>query len=54
MLDAAEIGWGASGRNGGIVGFGSYKRSDEAMIHAFGQDEMNRYHEELRQGIARA
>ena len=53
VLDAAEIGWGASGRNGGIVGYGSYKRSEDAMVRAFGQNEMDRYHAELRAGIAR-
>ncbi len=52
VLDAAEIGWGASGRNGGIVGYGSYKRTEDAMISAFGQAEMDRYHGHLRDGIA--
>lgn len=53
VLDAAEIGWGSSGRNGGIVGYGSYKRSEDAMVAAFGQSEMDRYHGALRDGIAR-
>ena len=53
VLDAAEIGWGASGRNGGIVGYGSYKRPEAAMVRDYGQAEMDRYHAALTEGIER-
>lgn len=51
VLDAAPIGWGASGRNGGIVGFGSYKLSEAKMQRLFGADEMARYHDALADGV---
>jgi glycine/D-amino acid oxidase-like deaminating enzyme len=37
VLDAAPIGWGASGRNGGIVGLSSDKLSMRARIARFGE-----------------
>ncbi|HUF85908.1 MAG TPA: FAD-binding oxidoreductase [Thermohalobaculum sp.] len=43
VLEAGEIGWGASGRNGGIVGIRSDKLSDNAMIRRYGEDEFARY-----------
>ena len=43
VMEAGEIGWGASGRNGGIVGLRSDKLSDNAMIRRHGEDEFARY-----------
>ncbi len=43
VLDAGEIGWGASGRNGGIVGIRSDKLSDTAMLRRYGDAEFARY-----------
>lgn len=43
VLEAGEIGWGASGRNGGIVGIRSDKLSDNAMIRRYGEDAFARY-----------
>lgn len=43
VLEAGEIGWGASGRNGGIVGLRSDKLSDNAMVRRYGEDEFARY-----------
>jgi len=43
VLEAGEIGWGASGRNGGIVGLRPDKLSDNALVRRFGEDEFARY-----------
>ena len=43
VLDAGEIGWGASGRNGGMVGLRSDKLSGNALIRRYGEDEFARY-----------
>jgi glycine/D-amino acid oxidase-like deaminating enzyme len=43
VLDAADIGWGASGRNAGMVGIRSDKLSDSAMIRRYGETEFARY-----------
>ncbi|MHA1529400.1 MAG: NAD(P)/FAD-dependent oxidoreductase [Alphaproteobacteria bacterium] len=43
VLEAGEIGWGASGRNGGIVGLRPDKLSDNAMVRRYGEDEFARY-----------
>ncbi len=43
VLEAGEIGWGASGRNGGIVGLRPDKLSGNALVRRFGEDEFARY-----------
>ncbi len=43
VLEAGEIGWGASGRNGGMVGLRSDKLGDNAMIRRYGEEEFARY-----------
>lgn len=43
VLDAAPIGWGASGRNGGFCCLGSAKLSWSAIIRRFGLDEARRF-----------
>lgn len=52
-LDAGEIGWGASGRNGGIVGLSSDKLGAEALAAQFGEDETRRYVESQVEGARR-
>ena len=42
VLDAGAIGWGASGRNGGIVGLGGHKLSDRALDRRHGREERRR------------
>jgi len=51
VLDAAETGWGASGRNGGIVGFGGAKRSKAALRRLFGQDALDHVHRLQTEGL---
>ena len=53
VLDAAPIGWGASGRNGGIVGIESHKLSHKALIRRCGADEVARYQAAQLAGVDR-
>lgn len=53
VLDAGEIGWGASGRNGGIVGLESHKLSHRALVRRCGAAEVARYHASQVEGAAR-
>jgi glycine/D-amino acid oxidase-like deaminating enzyme len=39
VLEAGGIGWGSSGRAGGIVGFGGTKLSREGLVRRFGEEE---------------
>lgn len=43
VLEGGPIGWGASGRNAGIVGLRSDKLSDAAMLRRYGAEEAGRY-----------
>ncbi|MEM9148609.1 MAG: FAD-binding oxidoreductase [Pseudomonadota bacterium] len=47
VLDAGAIGWGSSGRNGGIVGFGGSKLSRTTMVRRYGAEETARSEEML-------
>jgi len=51
VLEAGEIGWGASGRNGGMVCIGGHKLSERAMARQFGEDEVGRYYRLQVEGI---
>jgi glycine/D-amino acid oxidase-like deaminating enzyme len=42
-LDAGDIGWGASGRNGGIVGLTSDKLGLAGLVARYGETETRRY-----------
>jgi glycine/D-amino acid oxidase-like deaminating enzyme len=42
-LDSGDIGWGASGRNGGIVGLGSDKLSVAEIVRRWGEDGARAY-----------
>ncbi len=52
VLDAAEPGWGASGRNGGFVSSGSTKLSWQQLIDTFGLDDTRRWHALQQETIA--
>jgi glycine/D-amino acid oxidase-like deaminating enzyme len=43
VLEAGEIGWGASGRNAGMVGLRSDKLSENALVRRYGEAEYERY-----------
>ena len=43
VLDAAPIGWGSSGRNGGMAGLGSHKLPMAALVRRHGAAEVERY-----------
>ncbi|MEO0993038.1 MAG: FAD-binding oxidoreductase [Pseudomonadota bacterium] len=51
VLDAGAIGWGSSGRNGGIVGYGGTKLSRATLIRQFGTEETGRSEAMLAEGI---
>ncbi len=53
VLDAGPIGWGASGRNGGMVGLGSHKLGMAALVRRHGQAEVDRYRASQVEGNAR-
>lgn len=53
VLDAGPIGWGASGRNGGMVGLGSHKLSMAALVRRHGATEVDRYRASQVEGNAR-
>ena len=39
LLDAQPPGWGASGRNGGLVSVGSAKTSDDTIVKKYGESD---------------
>lgn len=45
VLEAQEVGWGASGRNGGFNCMGGSKLGDAAYAAKFGQDDLARYYQ---------
>ena len=51
VLDAADIGWGASGRNGGFCCPGSTKLSYSQLISLFGLEETRRFHKVQRDAV---
>ena len=40
LLEGRQIGWGASGRNGGFVGAGGYARDLASLVRAFGVEDL--------------
>ncbi|MCB1379175.1 MAG: FAD-binding oxidoreductase [Alphaproteobacteria bacterium] len=52
VLDAAEPGWGASGRNGGFSCIGSHKLSYGKMIATYGLDDTRRYHAAMKDAVS--
>jgi glycine/D-amino acid oxidase-like deaminating enzyme len=51
VLEAGDIGWGASGRNGGFCCPGSTKLSYGELITRFGLDETKRFHKAQREAV---
>jgi len=51
VLEAGDIGWGASGRNGGFCCPGSTKMPYSEMISRFGRDETKRFHKMQRAAV---
>ncbi|ADZ69718.1 NAD(P)/FAD-dependent oxidoreductase [Polymorphum gilvum] len=43
VLEAARVGWGASGRNGGFCCMGGSKRSAQDLVARYGRDEARRF-----------
>ena len=43
LLEAGDVGWGASGRNGGFCCVGGSKRSLTSLVRHFGHDETARF-----------
>lgn len=52
VVEAGAIGWGASGRNGGIVGPGGHKLSEAALVRRHGAAEVARHHATLAAHLA--
>lgn len=52
VLEAARVGWGASGRNGGFACMGSHKLSYPTMIRRYGLDATKQFYETMRQSVA--
>jgi gamma-glutamylputrescine oxidase len=50
VLDAADIGWGASGRNGGMLP-PRYKKGFAYLAHAYGNDVARRLHALIHEAI---
>ncbi|MGB7204804.1 MAG: FAD-binding oxidoreductase [Anderseniella sp.] len=51
VLEAGDIGWGASGRNGGFCCPGSTKLSYGELISKFGLEETRRFHKAQREAV---
>ncbi len=51
VLEAGDIGWGASGRNGGFCCPGSTKLSYRQLISRFGLEETRRFHTAQREAV---
>jgi glycine/D-amino acid oxidase-like deaminating enzyme len=52
VLEAAEPGWGASGRNGGFSCIGSHKRSYASMISDYGLDGTQAFYHAMKESVA--
>jgi glycine/D-amino acid oxidase-like deaminating enzyme len=52
VLEAAEPGWGASGRNGGFACIGSHKLSYGAMIKTYGLAESRNFYAAMKDAVA--
>ena len=53
VLEAAEPGWGASGRNGGFSCIGCHKRSYGSLIKSYGLDETRRFYGTMKDAVGR-
>lgn len=51
VLEAAEPGWGASGRNGGFACIGCHKRSYGSLIRSYGLDDTRRFYAAMKDAV---
>ncbi|MFV1441577.1 MULTISPECIES: NAD(P)/FAD-dependent oxidoreductase [unclassified Phaeobacter] len=51
LLDAERPGWGASGRNGGLVSVGSAKLDDDAILRRYGEPDARRFFDAERAAV---
>lgn len=51
VLEAAEPGWGASGRNGGFSCIGCHKRSYGSLIKSYGLEDTRRFHGAMKDAV---
>lgn len=52
VIEAAQPGWGASGRNAGFCGFGGAKLGDSAIIRRFGEDDLRAFYSAQKEAVA--
>lgn len=52
LLEAGQVGWGASGRNGGFACMGSHKLSYSTMIRRYGLDASRQFYDTMRRSVA--
>ncbi|OBY26687.1 NAD(P)/FAD-dependent oxidoreductase [Leisingera sp. JC1] len=52
VIDAAQPGWGASGRNAGFCGFGGAKLGDSAIVRRFGEDDLRAFYSAQKEAVA--
>ncbi|MCA3560745.1 MAG: FAD-binding oxidoreductase [Aestuariivirga sp.] len=52
VLEAGQVGWGASGRNGGFACVGSHKLSYPTMIRRYGLEAAQQFYDTMRQSVA--
>jgi glycine/D-amino acid oxidase-like deaminating enzyme len=52
ILEAAEPGWGASGRNGGFACIGSHKRSYASLIADYGLEGTRAFHRAMKESVS--
>ncbi len=53
VLEAAEPGWGASGRNGGFSCIGCHKRSYSSLIRSYGLAETRHFYATMKEAVGR-
>ncbi len=51
LLEAGQIGWGASGRNGGFACIGSHKLKYETMINRYGLAPTQQFYANMRDSV---
>ncbi|WP_264212321.1 NAD(P)/FAD-dependent oxidoreductase [Leisingera thetidis] len=52
VIDAAQPGWGASGRNAGFCGFGGAKLGDAEIIRRFGEQDLRAFYSAQKEAVA--
>ena len=52
LLESGHIGWGASGRNGGVCGLAATKLSIHALVKRYGLEQAKRFYNSQLEGIS--